>query len=405
MIRPITVICWILALGAGLYLYRAKHEVALMDKHIDQIAKQTSDLRAESRRLLDDWIRLGEPEQLHKYSDEYLGLKTIAPTQFTRLGDLPARLPEPRADPADEQPDVVAQSPDGPSSGVPSSDIPSSGVLAVGVQSPFTQPAGADSDMTETDDEALPVPPIPPAAVVTAVSAPAVISPPLQARPVTPRPAAGQPEPEASRPRPGNPARVADEPNTAATRRTPAPLAESNSGAPDQGNGPVPGQAAWQARGLPPLQAQGPKNVQGMPPVQAQGSVQAQGPAQSSGQAAGRGPAQGPAFGLPPGQPTTRPAEPRSVDTHANEAQREVRSTQLPPLQAQSMAVRPTDTRDPGIQIARQGPSRIPATAPAPGGSLLGMPRGPVPLPLPAPTPVSTTWPGNAGTGPAGYGR
>ena len=63
MIRPITVICLFLALGAGLYLYRAKHEVEMMDKHIEQIAKETNDLRAESRRLLDDWIRLGEPEQ------------------------------------------------------------------------------------------------------------------------------------------------------------------------------------------------------------------------------------------------------------------------------------------------------------------------------------------------------
>jgi hypothetical protein len=59
MIRPITMICWILALSAGLYLYRAKHEVELMDKHIDQIAKDTNNLRVESRRLMDDWIRLG----------------------------------------------------------------------------------------------------------------------------------------------------------------------------------------------------------------------------------------------------------------------------------------------------------------------------------------------------------
>ena len=110
MIRPITVICWILALGAGLYLYRAKHEVELMDKHIEQIAKETSDLRTESRRLLDDWIRLGEPEQLHKYSDEYLGLKTIAPTQFARLSDLATRLPAPQADPPDEIEAVVQSS-------------------------------------------------------------------------------------------------------------------------------------------------------------------------------------------------------------------------------------------------------------------------------------------------------
>ncbi len=114
MIRPITVICWVLALSAGLYLYRAKHEVELMDQHIDLIAKQTADLRAQSRGLLDDWIRLGEPEQLHKYSDEYLGLKTIAPSQFARLSDLPSRLPAPEPTPPADQPDVVGQSPDSP---------------------------------------------------------------------------------------------------------------------------------------------------------------------------------------------------------------------------------------------------------------------------------------------------
>ena len=119
MIRPITVICWVLALSAGLYLYRAKHEVELMDQRIEQIAKQTADLRSQSRRFLDDWIRLGEPERLHKYSDEYLGLKTIAPGQFARLSDLSARLPSPEATPPAEQADVVAETSDGSTPVVP----------------------------------------------------------------------------------------------------------------------------------------------------------------------------------------------------------------------------------------------------------------------------------------------
>src|SRR5258708_39762216 len=99
MIRPITVICWILALGSGLYLYPAKHEVGLMDKHIEQIAKETGDIRAESRRLLDDWIRLAEPVQLQTDSDQYLGLKALSPPQCVGLTELPHRFPAPRADP------------------------------------------------------------------------------------------------------------------------------------------------------------------------------------------------------------------------------------------------------------------------------------------------------------------
>ena len=117
MIRPITVICWILALSAGLYLYRAKHEVELMDKHIEQIAKETNDIRAESRHLLDDWIRLGEPEQLHKYSDEYLGLKYVRPEQFVARSALPTRLPPPVTAKSDEQTRIPTQPLSGPEVG------------------------------------------------------------------------------------------------------------------------------------------------------------------------------------------------------------------------------------------------------------------------------------------------
>src|SRR5580658_3534020 len=190
MIRPITVICWILALGAGLYLYRAKHEVELMDKHIEQVARATTDTRAESRHLLDEWIRLGEPEQLRKYSDEYLGLRAIEPPQFVRLVDLSSRLPPPQADPVDE-----------PSQPVALSDQPGAPAAA---QTASTDQA-EQTDDADADPDQLPVPPIPPdlkvlaavqsvpanaapiarGAMVTPISSSAVVIP-LQARPVTP---------------------------------------------------------------------------------------------------------------------------------------------------------------------------------------------------------------------------
>ena len=455
MIRPITVICWILALGAGLYLYRAKHEVELMDKHIDQIAKQTSDLRAESRRLLDDWIRLGEPEQLHKYSDEYLGLKTIAPTQFARLSDLPNRLPTPRADPADTEPDAVAQSSD-PAAGVPvpgasSADgIPSGssgGVSTAGVQPATTDAGGGDADQVNAaGDDDLPLPPIPPAMVPTevAVTLPAVTAPPLQARPVTPRPAAAQPELDAARARAIAAARAADEQKAA--RPAPVMLADPRRtpGQPPAQDETAPGQPAWQAgavllstREELPLQAQGvASQPQGLPPLQAQGLPQLRGPGYSpirapapgqptapgfarvsapeSSRAPGQGfrqgqtqdAAQGPtqgyaqvpaqgrslASGQPVGQPAYPPTAPRVADSRANEPQRDVRP--VPP--------QPMDPRIAGNQNARQSPPPQMTTGSSGGGSLLGAPRGPVPLPLPAPTPVSATW---SGPGPAGPSR
>ena len=409
MIRPITVICWILALGAGLYLYRAKHEVELMDKHIEKIAKQTGDLRAESRRLLDDWIRLGEPEQLHKYSDEYLGLKTIAPTQFARLSDLPSRLPATRTDPKpEEQPDAVAQTSEdqtGASAAAP-------GVLASGAQ-PST--AASANEMSDADED-LPLPPIPPVVPVVASVAAPVVAPPLQARPVTPRQVASQTEP----------------------RHEAAGLGAG------QGNEPGAGNPAWPARGLPPSQAQGPRNGQGLPPLQAQtvavapAQGQAQGPGQPTIQGTSHWPGQsreyGQAAGQPPGSPTYRPAETRAAEIRPNEPPRAPGAptqygqalpwlpqagqqqggqppvAQPPPWQRQPAQRQVQAQPQPraggnaaGGQWPSQGPqqgqTQVSQQGPAPGGSLLGRSHGPVPLPLPAPTPVSATWQGPVDSG------
>ena len=363
-------ICWILALSAGLYLYRAKHEVELMDRHIDQIAKDTNDLRVESRRLLDDWIRLGEPEQLRKYSDQYLGLKAVAPTQFVRLTDLAGRLPAARADPVNASAEVVDQSQLARSAPPPDGQV---------------DPAGMD----EADADVLPVPPIPPngATVIGAtngtnngvtpasVAPPAVIVP-LQARPVTPRPTPGQQDQDtAARQRPAGETRAAEEPSAspvltplsakvveakpgsmklADTRQSATAQSNGqNSVGPGPGGQPTGGQptAGQITGGQTPAQVRGlaVDRVQSreLPPLQAQGVGQASGPG---------------------GQPSgpVRPAAARVADTGATDRQRETR-----PAQPQSVA----QTQ---------------------GGSLLGMSRGGV-AQLPPPTPVNATWPNSVG--------
>jgi hypothetical protein len=243
IIRPVTMICWILALGSGLYLYRAKHEVELMDKQIDQIAKETNDIRAESRHLLDDWIRLGDPEQLRKYSDEYLGLKAIAPAQFTRLSDLASRLPPPQADPPPAAQEMTSEP-----AAVPPAE------------------AGTDN-VNEADANELPVPPIPPP--VNSVSLPAVTAVPLQARPVTPR-VASEPkphpidahvadEPRQSQPKP--PSVAATEPRSAGQPQSSIQQNVARAQEPVSTREPPRGRdVPWppRAEGLPPLQAQGP---------------------------------------------------------------------------------------------------------------------------------------------------
>jgi hypothetical protein len=403
MIRPITLVCWLLALSAGLYLYRAKHEVELMDQHIELIAKQTSDLRIESRGLLDEWIRLGEPEQLHKYSDEYLGLQPIAPSQFARLSDLAARLPPTQPDPPQDQADVVAQSSGGATTGVPSPAVQASADLTAAVQVTPAEAATVEPDQeTAAGGDDIPVPPIPPATLPVAAVTRSATPLPLQARPVTPRPADGQLEPETERTHIAASPQAADETHVA--RVTPTEPVEPHQGPSGPTNGPgtgqassgqassgqaSSGQASGQAHGMAPLQAQAPREVTGLPPLQTQGPIRevAQGP--------GRVPAQIPAIVRPSGQ------APGSVIGQA---------------QVQS-ALRPAEPRGPAGQGGRQGQAQMeqpqaepgrPAAYQAPmaqGGSLLGMSRSSVPLPLPAPTPVNANWSGPAGAGSIGSGR
>jgi hypothetical protein len=325
-------------------LYRAKHEVELMDKHIEQIARETSDIRAESRRLLDDWIRLGEPEQLHRYSDEYLGLQTIAPTQFARLSDLPGRLPAPRADPPAEDPAAIAQSGDPVD--------PSGSAQAAGMTTDGTDEANADD---------LPVPPIPPANPgLIAVSLPGVSAIPLQARPVTPR-VVGNPadpgpraaenreadDPRAVTPRP--PAAAVAEPRVTAAQTTSRDRAPS----PSQARAGVGSEAPVQ-----PEQSQAARN-------QAEEVNQAQ----TGGLAAGQHP--GPQNGGPlptgqaaptqasqPGQPPARSRQPENIqfgNAQKSPALRPIQAPGLPPLQAQGAAREPAQN-PPEQNLAGQYP-------------------------------------------------
>jgi len=94
MIRPITVLTFIVACGSGMYLYQAKHRVHLLDQQIDQTVQQTATVREQSRALHAEWMLLNDPDRLHRLAAQYLmNLQPVAPTQFTDLADLDGRLP------------------------------------------------------------------------------------------------------------------------------------------------------------------------------------------------------------------------------------------------------------------------------------------------------------------------
>jgi len=152
MIRPLTIATCLLACGSGLYLYQSKHEVQLLDRTIEKTVHDTTALREQSRLLAAEWTMLNDPERLRQFSDTYLSLKTITPSQFTSLADLNTRLPAPL--------------PEAPSQGTDEQEA----VVADAGPTPVPEPADA-----VVADEELPVPPIPgapPAPVVASVPRP-----------------------------------------------------------------------------------------------------------------------------------------------------------------------------------------------------------------------------------------
>jgi hypothetical protein len=153
MIRPLTIATVLLACGSGLYLYQSKHEVQLLDRTIERTLHETSALREQSRLLAAEWTMLNDPERLRQFSDTYLKLKTITPSQFTSLVDLNGRLPGPQA----EAP-VRSDEPE---------PVP---IALENAASP-----AIDSASASLADEDLPVPPLPvlpPAPVVASVAHP-----------------------------------------------------------------------------------------------------------------------------------------------------------------------------------------------------------------------------------------
>jgi hypothetical protein len=96
MIRPITIVTFLMACGSGLYLYQSKHEVQLLDRTIEKAVRDAGALREQSRLLATEWSMLNDPERLRQFSDTYLNVKSIDPKQYTSLADLDSRLPAPR---------------------------------------------------------------------------------------------------------------------------------------------------------------------------------------------------------------------------------------------------------------------------------------------------------------------
>lgn len=176
MIRPLTIATFLMACGSGLYLYQSKHEVQVLDRTIERSVRDTNALREQSRLIAAEWTMLNDPERLRQFSDTYLHLKSISPTQFTSLADLNNRLPAPHVE--------------APAQGMPAQGMDDD-EAAPSATGPQLQPEPAPATVAQ---EVMPVPPIPspqPAPVLAAVAPAPVMA--TMARPAEVRQALARP--------------------------------------------------------------------------------------------------------------------------------------------------------------------------------------------------------------------
>jgi hypothetical protein len=168
MIRPFTILCFLLACGSGLYLYQSKHRVQMLDREIERAVHMTEATHDQTRLLGAEWMLLNDPERLRTLADQFLALQTVKPTQFTTLADLDHRLPPVR-------------SPDAPLEPVPEPDVMTPMVPPPMAQAnpaptpappsaiPVPRPAPSEQIAERKPVERAPSPPSPPRAVATLV--------------------------------------------------------------------------------------------------------------------------------------------------------------------------------------------------------------------------------------------
>jgi len=94
MIRPVTLLTLLAAMGAGLHLYQTKHAVALLDRELRATARQIGEVQERTVALAAEWAWLNEPERLRAVAQKHLSLEPMQPSQFVRIAEAERRLAE-----------------------------------------------------------------------------------------------------------------------------------------------------------------------------------------------------------------------------------------------------------------------------------------------------------------------
>jgi len=94
MIRPVTLLTLLAAMGAGLHLYQTKHAVALLDRELRTMSRQIGEAQERTVALAAEWAWLNEPERLRAVAQKHLSLEPMQPSQFVRIAEAERRLAE-----------------------------------------------------------------------------------------------------------------------------------------------------------------------------------------------------------------------------------------------------------------------------------------------------------------------
>jgi hypothetical protein len=88
MIRPFTLLCFCAFAGIGAWLYQVKHQVAMKDRELVEIRRQTEQARQRLDILRAEWALLNEPGRLRQNATRVLSLEPMQPQHFARAADI-----------------------------------------------------------------------------------------------------------------------------------------------------------------------------------------------------------------------------------------------------------------------------------------------------------------------------
>jgi hypothetical protein len=132
MLRWLTVIAALSAIGSGLFLYSEKHKTALVDHDIAELIDRTKAAHERIAVLKGEWQQLNNPDELKDRAERYLHLESVDPSHYVKLSDLANKLPAPGDLPMGAQSIQImtASLPPALPAALPSLDAPVAAVLA-----------------------------------------------------------------------------------------------------------------------------------------------------------------------------------------------------------------------------------------------------------------------------------